>query len=85
MRTLDYTVDYDSTDVNDVLHIHIHLKKKQHKMFRFVKQVLIALLRFSGSLVTIVNVSNFATFISLNNPPCMSRPFLIDLNSNECN
>ena len=31
------------------------------------------------------NVSNFSTCISLDNQPCMTRSFLIDLNNDEYN
>ena len=41
-------------------------------MFRLIKQVFIALLSFSRSLVT--------KYVSLNNRPCMIRPTLIDSN-----
>ena len=48
-------------------------------MFRLIKQVVISLLSFSESLSSMANVSNFTTYISLNNQPCMTRPTLIDL------
>ena len=41
-------------------------------MFQFIKQALIALIRFSGLLAS--------KCISLNNQPCMNRSALIDLN-----
>ena len=41
-------------------------------MFSLIKQVFVALLSFSRSLTT--------KCVSLNNEPCMIRPFLIDLN-----
>ena len=41
-------------------------------MFELIKQVFIALLRFSRYFAT--------TCVSLNNEACMIRPFLIDLN-----
>ena len=43
------------------------------------------LLRFSGSLATMANVSSFTTFLSLNNQPCMTWPTLIGLNPDEYN
>ena len=46
-------------------------------MFRFIKQVLIALLIFNESLTT--------KYVSLNNETCMARPTLIDLNPVELN
>ena len=44
-------------------------------MFSLIKWEFIALLTFSRSLAT--------KYVSLNNKPCMIRPFLIDLNSVE--
>ena len=44
-----------------------------------MKEVFIPLLSFSGSLVSMMNVSNFITCISLNKQPRMARPTLIDL------
>ena len=46
-------------------------------MLSLIKQVFIALLSFSKSLAT--------KSVSLNNEPCMIRPFLIDLNPAELN
>ena len=43
-------------------------------MFKFLKQALIVLLRFSRSLAT--------KCISLNNEPCSSKLTIIDLNPN---
>ena len=40
---------------------------------------------FSGSLASMVNVSKFTRCISLNYQLCMTRPILIDLNSDEYN
>ena len=44
-------------------------------MFRFIKQVFVALLSFNGSLDT--------KWISLNNEPCLTRPTLVYLNFDE--
>ena len=54
-------------------------------MLRFIKEVFITLLTFSGSLAGMVNVSNFKRCTSLNNQPCMARPTLIDLNLDKYN
>ena len=55
--------------------------KKEHEiMFRFIKQGFFTLLRFSGSLASMANVSNLTKCISLNNQPCMTRPTVNDLN-----
>ena len=52
-------------------------------MFKFIKQVFIALLSFSASIARIASVPDCAKYISLNNEPCLARPILINLNSNE--
>ena len=46
-------------------------------MFKFIKQVFIVLLSFSGSLAT--------NCVSLNNQLCTTRPTFIDLNPVEYN
>ena len=46
-------------------------------MFRLIKQVLIALLNFTGSLAT--------SCIALHDQPCISRPTFINLNLDEHN
>ena len=52
-------------------------------MIRLIKQVFIELSCFSRSLASMVNVSNFTTYMSFNNQPCMTRPTLIYLNPDE--
>ena len=52
-------------------------------MFGLIKKAFTALLSFSGSLVSIPNLSNFTKYISLSNQPCMTRPTLADLNPDE--
>ena len=54
-------------------------------MYGWIRKVLIALWRFSGSLASMAHVSNFITCISLNNLPYMTRPTLTNLNINEYN
>ena len=53
-------------------------------MFRLIKQIFIAL-SLSGSLACMTNISNFKICISLNNQPCVARPFLIDWNLDKYN
>ena len=66
---------------------YIYLTKKNKTRYKiligFIKQISIALLNFSGSLASMTNASNFTTYISSNNQPCMTRPTLINLNLNE--
>ena len=54
-------------------------------MFRLIKKAFIALLNFSISIAGEANGSNFTLCLSLNNQPCMNRPTLIDLDSDEYN
>ena len=54
-------------------------------MFSFMKKIFIAFSSFSGSLASMANTTNFATCILLNYQPWMTRPTLIDLNSDEYN
>ena len=44
---------------------------KNNVMFGFIKKVLITLLSFSGSLLSMANLSSFTTCMFLNNPPCI--------------
>ena len=46
-------------------------------MFLFIKKV------FIGLLTEIVNASNYAIFLSLNNQQCMTQPTLINLHRNK--
>ena len=54
-------------------------------MFRLIKEAFMALLSFSGSLASMVHVSNFTTCLSLSDQQCMTRPTLIDLNADKHN
>ena len=56
-----------------------------YKVFGFVKQAFIELLRFSGSINSIANYSNFLACISLNNQPCMTKPTIINLKPDQYN
>ena len=54
-------------------------------MFILIKQVFIALLRWSGSLSSMINASCHTNCICSNNQPCTTRPTLMDLNAHEFN
>ena len=54
-------------------------------MFRLIQKVFIVLLSFSATLASIVNVSDHAKCISLNNQPCLTQLTLIDLKPEEFN
>ena len=69
MNVYDFSVDYGSIYVDDILDNHKYLMlNNNNKMFWLFKQVLIALLSFSGSL---------ALKCVSYNEPCMARPTLI--------
>ena len=46
----DFSADYDSTDVNDILDIHKNVMVKKNIMFSLINQVFITLLSFRRSL-----------------------------------
>ena len=54
-------------------------------MFGIIKQVLITLSSFSGSLVSMADLFSFTTCVFLNNPPCITKPTLTDISSGEYN
>ena len=64
----DFSANHNSIDKFDVLNIQKYLKIKN----RVTKKVFVALLSFSKSLPT--------KYVSLNNEPCVTRSFPIDLN-----
>ena len=71
----DFSIDYDSTDVDNIKDIHKYLMKKNNivwlKMFRFVKQIFIsAIIIFSHYLPS----TNSLSCILINNQPCKARP-----------
>ena len=80
-----FSVDYNTTDASDIVDIHKYsMKKKQHTiMFKVIKQALIALLSFSGSLAHQAKVSEGTECVSLNNESCIARPKLNELNQEE--
>ena len=46
-------------------------------MLKFVKQVFVVLLGFTGALARIAKVSGITKYLSLNNEPSLARPILI--------
>ena len=52
-------------------------------MFKLTKQVLIALLSFSGLLASIVNTPEHTKCLSLKNQQCMTQRTLVNLHPNE--
>ena len=78
----DFSVDYDATDVDDILDIHKYLMKKMaqcDKMFEFVKKVF-----FVGLTILSASTSiNLLSCISMNNQKCKVRPQIVNVNSND--
>ena len=52
-------------------------------MIRLIKQVFTGLLRFSKSVTSMANASDYAKCASLCNQPCRTQPTLINLHSHE--
>ena len=52
-------------------------------MFRLTKKELIALLSFSGSLTSVVNIPGHTKCISVNNQQCTTKPTLSNVRPNE--
>ena len=75
----DFSVDYDITDVDDIISVLKYLMKNHDIMerFWFDKKY------FIGLLTSIVNDSNHAKRASLNNQQLMIQPTLSDLLPNE--
>ena len=78
----DFSVDYNTIDVNDIKNIRMYLmKKEQHciKLFRFVKQIFVSTMMFFSSLSCV----NSLECVSMNNQECKVRPEIININSND--
>ena len=73
----DLSVDYDTTDVNNIMDIYIYLIviKWVEMIFGLVGQAIIGLLRFIKSLA--------AKCIRLNNKPCIASSTFRDLTPNK--
>ena len=67
----DFSANHNSIDKFDVLNI-LNIQKYLKIKNRVTKKVFVALLSFSKSLPT--------KYVSLNNEPCVTRSFPIDLN-----
>ena len=76
----DFSVDYDATDFDDIVHIHKYLIKRnnivQIKIFGFVRNV------FSVGLTILSSFknSNSLSCISMNSQVCKTRPQVINVN-----
>ena len=79
----DFSVDYDATDVNDVIDIHKCLMKKNNivymKIFRFFKKVF-----FIGlTILSDFTNGNTLSCISMNNQECKTRSQVINVNGDQ--
>ena len=74
-----FSIGFNAIDINDILDIHKYLMKRTwYKiMFGLIKKILIRL------LTGLVNGSNHAKCVSLNNQKCQIQPDLTDLHPNE--
>ena len=70
----DFNVDYDATDVDDILDIHKHLMKKNDSIIKCL-----SLLKKVLSFMSI----NFLSCISMNNQERKVRLQIVNVNSNE--
>ena len=69
----DFSLDYDATDVDDIVDIHKYLMKKnnivQMKIFTFVKKVFFVRLTILSDFTN----ANSLSCISVNNQECKTR------------
>ena len=79
----DFSVDYDATDVDDIVDIHNYLMKKnnivQINMFGFVKKVFFVGLAILSSFTSVNSLSCF----SMNIQECKIRPQVLNVNGDE--
>ena len=79
----DFSVDYDATDVGDIVDIHNYLMKEnnivQINMFGFVKKVFFVGLAILSSFTSVNSLSCF----SMNNQECKIRPQVLNVNGDE--
>ena len=79
----DFSVDYDATDVDNIVDIHNYLMKKnnivQINMFGFVKKVFFVGLAILSSFTSV----NSLSCLSMNNQECKIRPQVLNVNGDE--
>ena len=78
----DFSIDYDATDVDDIVDTHKYLMKKMtqcNKMFELIKKAFFAGLTILSSFRSI----NSLSCISMNNQECKVRPEIVNINSND--
>ena len=77
----DFSVDYDATDVDDIVDIHEYLMKKNDTVF-FTGLTILSSFTNTIPLSTAPLNANKLSGISVNNQPCKARPEIVDVNSN---
>ena len=79
----DFSVDYDATDVDNIVDIHNYLMKKnnivQINMFGFVKKVFFVGLAILSGFTSV----NSLSCLSMNNQECKIRPQVLNVNGDE--
>ena len=77
----DFSVDYDATDVDNIVDIHEYLMKKNDTVF-FTGLTILSSFINTIPLSTAPLNANKLSGISVNNQPCKARPEIVDVNSN---
>ena len=79
----DFSVDYDATDVDNIVDIHNYLMKQnnivQINMFGFVKKVFFVGLAILSGFTSV----NSLSCLSMNNQECKIRPQVLNVNGDE--
>ena len=79
----DFSVDYDATDIHDILDIHKYLIEKNNivymKIFLFVKKVFLIGLTISLGFASLDSLS----CLSMNNQECKTRTQVVNVNEDE--
>ena len=80
----DFSVDYDATDVDDIVDIHRYLMKKNKigymKIFKFVKKVFFVGLTILSGFASVNSLNAIPlSCISMNNQECKTRPQVVNV------
>ena len=79
----DFSVDYDATDVHDMLDVHKYLIEKTKivymKIFLFVKKVFLIGLTISSGFASLDSLN----CLSMNNQECKTRTQVVNVNEDE--
>ena len=78
----DFNVDYDATDVDDILDIHKYLMKKNDSIIKCLSLLKKSIFCRINDLLSFMSI-NFLSCISMNNQECKVRLQIVNVNSNE--